>query len=54
MVNKESRRFTSEEKELILKRHFLEKEAVSDLCDEYIISPSQSDPNKRICYFKTS
>jgi transposase-like protein len=39
-VKKKRRRFTSEEKKLILKRHFLEKKAVSDLCEEYNIHPT--------------
>ncbi len=33
MVHKKRRRFTSEEKKLILKRHFLEKKTVSDLME---------------------
>ena len=42
MVKKKSRRFFSaEEKVRILRRHLLEGELVSDLCEEYDLQPSQ-------------
>ena len=34
------RQFTAEEKATILRRHFVEKIPVSDLCDEYRLHPS--------------
>jgi transposase-like protein len=34
------RRFSAEEKVAILKRHLVDKVAVSDLCEEYRIQPS--------------
>ncbi len=34
------RQFTAEEKAAILRRHFVEKIPVSDLCDEYRLHPS--------------
>ena len=34
------RQFTAEEKAAILRRHLVEKVAVSDLCDEYHIQPT--------------
>ena len=34
------RKFTPEEKVQILKKHFVEKKAISDLCDEYNIHPN--------------
>jgi transposase-like protein len=39
MVRKR-RKFTARDKVLILKRHLLEKAAVSDLCEEYGIQPT--------------
>lgn len=42
MAKKNQRRkFTAEEKATILRRHLLDKVAISDLCDEYRIGPSQ-------------
>jgi len=38
---KQRRKFSGEEKVAILKRYFLNKEAVSDICDELSISPNQ-------------
>ncbi len=40
MEHKKRRRFTTEEKVNILKRHLLEKKALSDLCDENNIHPT--------------
>jgi len=41
MTKKRIRRhFTAEQKAAILKRHFLDKVPVSDLCDEYQLQPS--------------
>ena len=34
------KRYTSEEKVIILKEHLLEKKVISDLCDKYNIHPS--------------
>lgn len=34
------RRFTTEQKVAILRRHLVDKVAISDLCDEYRIQPS--------------
>lgn len=34
------RRFSAQEKVAILRRHFLEKVPVSDLCDEYHLNPT--------------
>jgi len=34
------RRFTAQEKVAILRRHFLEKVPVSELCDEYGLNPT--------------
>lgn len=38
MVPKKRKRFTSEEKVIILKKHILEKKPLSDLCDDNHIS----------------
>ncbi|MGN7613430.1 transposase [Magnetococcales bacterium HHB-1] len=38
---KKRKRYTPEEKIIILKRHYLEKEAVSDVCDKADIHPTQ-------------
>jgi len=38
--NQKRRKFSSPEKVRILKRHFLEKVAVSDLCDELGLQPT--------------
>ena len=38
---KRRRKYTAEEKATILRRHLVEKVAISDLCDEYHLSPSQ-------------
>jgi transposase-like protein len=38
---KQRRKYSGEEKVAILKRHFLNKEAVSDICDGLTISPNQ-------------
>lgn len=41
MSEKRTRRhFTAEQKVAILKRHFVDKVPVSDLCDEYKLQPS--------------
>jgi transposase-like protein len=40
-MKKSRRKFTSEEKVDILRRHLLEKVPVSDLCDEYSLHPTQ-------------
>lgn len=37
---KNRRSFTAEQKATMLRRHFVDKVAVSDLCDEYKIQPS--------------
>ncbi len=37
---KQRRHFTPEEKATILRRHLVDKVAVSDLCDEYHIQPT--------------
>ncbi|MBF0383517.1 MAG: transposase [Magnetococcales bacterium] len=39
-MDKKRKRYTYEEKAIILKRHLLEKEAISDLCDEIGIHPT--------------
>jgi transposase len=39
-MRKQRQNYTPEEKVLILKRHLLEKVAVSDLCDEYHLQPN--------------
>ena len=38
---KQTRKFTNEEKVSLVRRHLLEKEAVSDLCDALGLQPSQ-------------
>jgi transposase len=40
-MNKQRRHFSGADKVAILKRHLAEKVAVSDLCDEHKIQPSQ-------------
>ncbi|MEO0853977.1 MAG: transposase [Cyanobacteria bacterium J06648_11] len=40
MAKQKRRRFTSEQKAAILRRHLVDKIPVSDLCDEYKIQPS--------------
>lgn len=40
MAKHKRRRFTSEQKAAILRRHLVDKVPVSDLCDEYKIQPS--------------
>lgn len=40
-MKKSRRNFSSEEKVTILRRHFVEKVPVSDLCDEYSFHPTQ-------------
>jgi len=40
-MKKSRRNFSSEEKVAILRRHFVEKVPVSDLCDEYSFHPTQ-------------
>ena len=37
---KKRKNYTAEEKVAILRRHLLEKVAVSDLCDEYQLNPN--------------
>lgn len=39
-MKKHRHQYTPEEKVLILKRHLVEKVAVSDLCDEYQLQPN--------------
>jgi len=39
-MKQERRRFTGQEKVRILKRHLVERVAVSDLCDEYGLNPT--------------
>ena len=34
-MNKSRKNYTPEEKEAIMKKHLVEKEQVSDLCDKY-------------------
>jgi transposase len=38
------RLFTAEQKAAILKRHLIDKVQVSDLCDEYQLTPSLRAP----------
>ncbi len=40
-MTKQRRHFTGTEKVAILKRHLVEKVAISDLCDEYGLYPNQ-------------
>lgn len=40
MGEKKRKNFTAQEKVSILKQHFVEKKAVSNLCDEYSIHPT--------------
>lgn len=40
-MKKSRRNFSSEEKVSILRRHFVEKVTVSDLCDQYSFHPTQ-------------
>jgi transposase len=40
MTKRKRRRFTGEEKVAILRRHFLDKVPVSDLCEEYGLHPT--------------
>lgn len=40
MPKKTRRHFTAEQKTAILRRHLIDKVAVSDLCDEYKMQPS--------------
>ena len=39
-MTKKKKRYTAEEKVIILKRHLVDRIAVSDLCDDYHISPT--------------
>ena len=39
-MTKKKKRYTAEQKVIILKRHLVDRVAVSDLCDEYHISPT--------------
>jgi len=39
-MNKRRKNYTSEEKVSILKKHLVEKESVSDLCDKYNLQPT--------------
>ena len=41
MSNRLRRQFTGRQKTEILKRHLLDRVAVSDFCDEYKIQPTQ-------------
>lgn len=40
MSNTERRQYSAEQKAQIVRRHLVEKVAVSDLCEEYAIAPS--------------
>ncbi len=40
MPRKPRRNFTTEQKVAILRRHFIDKVAISDLCSEYELQPS--------------
>ncbi len=40
-MTKKKKRYTAEQKVVILKRHLVDRIAVSDLCDEYHISPAK-------------
>jgi transposase-like protein len=40
-MSKSRRKFSSEEKVRILRRHLVDKVALSDLCDEYNLHPTQ-------------
>jgi transposase-like protein len=40
-MSKSRRKFSSEEKVSLLRRHLLDKVALSDLCDEYNLHPTQ-------------
>lgn len=40
MSGKKRKNFTAEEKIVILKKHLLEKKAVSDICDEHGVHPT--------------
>ncbi len=39
-MKRKSKRYSGNEKVVILKRHFVDKVSVSDLCDEYLINPT--------------
>ena len=39
-MNKRRKNYTPEEKVTILKKHFVEEESVSDLCDKYNLQPT--------------
>ena len=39
-MNKNRKNYTPEEKVVILKKHFVEKVSVSDLCDRYNLQPT--------------
>ena len=39
-MNKSRKNYTPEEKVAILKKHFVEKVTVSDLCDRYNLQPT--------------
>ena len=40
MVRKQRKNYTPEEKVIILKKHLLEKVAISDLCDQHALHPT--------------
>lgn len=40
-MSKSRRKFSSEEKVHIIRRHLVDKVALSDLCDEYQLQPTQ-------------
>ncbi|MCK4766060.1 MAG: transposase [Candidatus Aminicenantes bacterium] len=40
-MSKSRRKFSSEEKVRLIRRHLLDKVALSDLCDEYNLHPTQ-------------
>lgn len=39
-AEKKRKKFTAEEKIVILKKHLLEKKAISDICDEHGVHPT--------------
>ncbi len=41
MSTRQRRHFTDEQKVAIVKRHLIDKDSVSDLCDEFKIHPTQ-------------
>ncbi len=39
-MNKSRKNYTPEEKVAILRKHFIDKKSVSDLCDKYNLQPT--------------